>query len=42
MRRRDADFSTLTARGWWGAAVSTGGRTCATDGCGRLCYILKK
>jgi hypothetical protein len=26
MRRRDADFSALTARGWRGAAVSTGGR----------------
>lgn len=25
-----------------GAVVSTGGRTCATDGCGRLRYVLKK
>jgi hypothetical protein len=25
-----------------GATVSTGGRTCATDGCGRLRYVLKK
>jgi hypothetical protein len=25
-----------------GATLSMGGRTCATDGCGRLRYVLKK